>query len=196
MAFLGGEALTGCDREHQGRAYLQFVEQLTPEPQIIETFAQSHEQTKIYAWIGASIDAINHPLQMALAACQQCFPAGECPEVAVYAAPFKDSLGFDGLCNLWTHPFTLLVDVGRVVPEDWLKLIVHEYAHAHLGHPGHSQDYGAVLAHLCLGLGFRPPPSSLDSLHHWPNYRRTDDITALWRGIAGYPSRPTLRFWP
>jgi hypothetical protein len=53
----------------------------------------------------------------------------------IFAAPLAQAFGLDALCNLQTDPISILIDVGRVMPEDWLLVVAHEYAHAHAGTP-------------------------------------------------------------
>ncbi len=104
----------------------------------------------------------------------------------IFAAPLAESFGIDGLCNLQTQPVTLLIDVGRVIPEDWLALVAHEYAHAHAGSPGHHQEFANILTHLCLGLGLGPLAvwqSAMETnLKSYPNCHPTSDPLAFWRG--------------
>jgi len=100
------------------------------------------------------------------------------------AVPFASSVQLDGFCNIDTTPTTILVDVGRVAPADWLALVAHEYAHAHLGYPGHDRAYTEVLSHLCLGLGFAQPSFEPNDrrIYCWPPYSPTIVPLALWRG--------------
>lgn len=114
----------------------------------------AQDKTRAYPWIAANIDQLNQKLYEHLVACQDCFfPTNRC-SVSILAAPIRPEWGIDGFCNICVDPMMILVDVGRVVPADWLKLVAHEYAHAMIGSAGHSLRYAAVLKHLCLGLGF------------------------------------------
>jgi hypothetical protein len=139
----------------------------------------------ICTWIGERIDAVNAHLCAHLQACHACFHPWEQRPLQIFAAPLAQSYGIDGLCNLQTNPITILIDVGRVVPEDWLRLVAHEYAHAHAGSPGHHQQFARSLAHLCLGLQIAPPlgqPHREDSLRFYPHCCSTQDPLAFWQG--------------
>jgi len=105
--------------------------------------------------------------------------------IQIFATPLAQSFGIDGFCNLQTDPISVLIDVGRVVPENWLRLVAHEYAHAHAGSPGHHQRFAQSLAHLCLGLEIAPPLCQLDqedSLRFYPDCLATHDPLAFWQG--------------
>jgi hypothetical protein len=175
-----------------GVAYLQRMQLLLPDPQMIDVMDNLRDRVSICSQIGSQIEAVNVSLQVHLNACHDCFD----PRVGVasleetrqpidiFAVPFSSSVRLDGFCNINITPTTILVDVGRVAPADWLALVAHEYAHAHLGCPGHDRAYAAVLSHLCLGLGF-PQPSIVPvdrSLHYWPMYSPSIDPLAWWRG--------------
>ena len=80
-----------------------------------------------------------------------------------------------------------MIDVGRMLPQDWLLVVAHEYAHAHADVPGHHHQFAQSLAHLCLGLAIAPPlwqPSVEDNLRFYPTYSATQDPLAFWRGEA------------
>jgi hypothetical protein len=175
-----------------GVEYLQRVQLLLPDPQMVDVMDNVRDRVLICNWIGEQIEAVNSSLQAHLNACHDCFD----PRVGVasleetrksidiFAIPLASSVRLDGFCNINTTPTTILVDVGRVAPADWLALVAHEYAHAHLGYPGHDRSYAKVLSHLCLGLGF-PQPSMIPddrSLHYWPMYSPSIDPLAWWRG--------------
>jgi hypothetical protein len=137
----------------------------------------------ICIWVGAHIEAVNAHLSACLRACHECFHPWERRAAQIAAAPLAKSFGISGLCNLQTHPATLLIDVGQVVPEDWLLVVVHEYAHAHAGLPGHHNDFARSLTHLCLGLGIAPPPLTTEAeLRMYPDCRSTQNPLAFWRG--------------
>lgn len=143
------------------------------------------DRTAICTWIGRHIEGINAELSDCLQSCHDCFHPWQRRPMQVFAVPLAPTLRIDGFCNLQTKPVTLLVDVGRVVPEDWLALVAHEYAHAQVGAPGHDQDFVKILEHLCLGLGFAPPPAGLSTqelLRSWPQCRPTKDPLAFWHG--------------
>ncbi len=105
--------------------------------------------------------------------------------IQIFAVPLAASMQLDGFCNIEIVPVTILVDVGRVAPADWLALVAHEYAHAHLGIAGHDRSYAQILNHLCLGLGLAQPlPRAEADLLFWPPYSPQLDPLALWRGEA------------
>lgn len=139
----------------------------------------------ICMWISDHVEAVNTQLRTCLQACHNCFHSWEQPSIQIFAVPLAHSFGLDALCNFQTTPITILVDVGRVSPKDWLLVVAHEYAHAHAGSPGHHQQFGRSLAHLCLGLEIAPPPTQTDledSLRFYPNCPPTLDPLAFWRG--------------
>ena len=167
-----------------GVGYLDQVQVLLPDPQMVDVMGNLRDRVAICTWIGNQIEAVNQLLQAHLHACHDCFDLDARRSIQILAVPFGSSVRLDGFCNITTVPTTILVDVGRVAPTDWLALVAHEYAHAHLGYPGHDREYARVLSHLCLGLGF-PQPSSLPddrSLYYWPPYAPTIDPLAWWRG--------------
>ncbi len=167
-----------------GVEYLQRVQLLLPDPQMVDIMANLRDRVLICNWIGKEIESVNISLQAHLNACHDCFDPRDRKPVEIFAIPFASSVQLDGFCNINTAPTTILVDVGRVASADWLALVAHEYAHAHLGCPGHDRAYAEVLSHLCLGLGF-PQPSVIPvdrSLHYWPMYSPSIDPLAWWRG--------------
>jgi hypothetical protein len=169
-----------------GVAYLQRVQQLALEPAMVDVFDLSR-QPDVCRWIGTAIDQVNAELNTYLEACHACFHVWERRSLQILAAPLEQSFGIDGLCNIETQPITLLIDVGRVMRHDWLGLVIHEYAHAHLGSPGHTQSFATVLTHLCLGLGLEPPiwqAGQEDLLRHWPYAKPTPNPLAFWMGQA------------
>ena len=167
-----------------GVAYLQQVQLLCPDPLMVDIMANLRDRVSICNWIGDQIESVNRSLQAHLQACHDCFEPISTRSISIFAVPFSASVQLDGFCNITTIPTTILVDVGRVAPADWLALVAHEYAHAHLGRPGHDRAYAQVLSHLCLGLGFpRPSLAPGDpSLHYWPMYVPEIDPLAWWRG--------------
>jgi hypothetical protein len=174
-----------------GLDYLYRVRSLALEPEMVDLVDNCNHQAPICVWIGENIESINRQLNLLLLRCQQCFHPWEQPNAQVFATPLATSYRVDALCNLKTHPITLLIDVGRVVPADWLRLVVHEYAHAYAGSPGHHPQFAQSLAHLCLGLEIPPPlgqPPSEESLQFFPGCRSTQDPLAFWRGEGELPS--------
>jgi hypothetical protein len=171
----------------RGLDYLYGVRSLALTPDLVDLIDQREGDWRvpICTWIGQNIDRVNAQLNVYLEACHQCFYAWDAPAVQIFAAPLALQAGIDALCNLETQPITLLIDVGRVVPEDWLFLVVHEYAHAHARSPGHHQQFARSLAHLCLGLGI-PLPADRGDPQNWlpfyPYCRSTQDPLAFWQG--------------
>lgn len=167
-----------------GVEYLQQVQLRLPDPQMVDVMGNVRDRVLICNWIGLHIKAVNTSLQGHLSACHDCFDPLERKSIDIFAVPLSSSIRLDGFCNINVSPTTILVDVGRVAPADWLALVAHEYAHAHLDNPGHDRSYAQVLSHLCLGLGFpQPPLAPVDrSLHYWPIYAASIDPLAWWRG--------------
>jgi hypothetical protein len=175
-----------------GVAYLDKIKFLLPDPQMVDVMDNLRDRVSICNWIGSRIASVNIILQAHLNACHECFHPivgaadleANRRSIRIFAVPFASSVRLDGFCNITTIPTTILVDVGRVAPPDWLALVAHEYAHAYLGYPGHDRAYADVLSHLCLGLGFAQPSSEVDdrSLYYWPPYIPTIDPLAWWRG--------------
>jgi hypothetical protein len=167
-----------------GVEYLQKVQSLLPDPQMVDVMGNIRDRSKIYPWIGSYIGAINLLLQSYLQACDECFEIDERRSIDIFAIPFADSVGLDGFCNLSTTPITIFVDIGRVAPADWRSLVAHEYAHAHLGYAGHDRTYAQTLHHLCLGLALPQPLATAtpENLRYWPPYAPIVDRLAFWRG--------------
>ena len=167
-----------------GVEYLQRVQILLPDAQMVDVMNNLRDRVSICTWIGSQIEDVNKLLQAHLNACHDCFDLGARRSIQILAVPFSSAVRLDGFCNINTNPTTILVDVGRVAPTDWLALVAHEYAHAHLGYPGHDRAYAEVLSHLCLGLGFAQPSLQADdrSLYYWPTYSPAIDPLAWWRG--------------
>lgn len=176
---------SSCDPFERGLDYLYGVRSLALEPEMVDLVHQPVSRLPICTWIGENIDSINSQLNFCLQLCQQCFHGWEQPVVQIFATPLASSYRVDAVCNLNTKPITLLIDVGRVVPADWLRLVVHEYAHACAGSPGHHPQFAQALAHLCLGLQIPMSSFALDyqhSLRFFPDCRSTPDPLAFWRG--------------
>lgn len=142
------------------------------------------DRARLCTWVGSHIDGINTQLEQLLQRCHQCFYPQQQRTIRILAAPISDKFGIDGCCNIRLLPVTILLDVGRINPEDWLSLVVHEYAHAHVGHPGHEQNFVQVLTHLCLGLGLSAPPNNATDqyLRYWPHCRPTANALDFWLG--------------
>ncbi len=175
----------------RGSDYLRAARQLALQPGTIDVAEDIGSRIRICTWIGSNIDAINAELRTCLEACHSCFHPQERREMQILAAPLAEGLGVDGFCNILTEPRAIVIDVGRIYPQDWLSIVAHEYAHAHLGFPGHDRRFFAVLVHLCLGLGLEPPQVDEFSegdretwLRNWPHCTARPDPLAFWRGQA------------
>jgi hypothetical protein len=189
----------------RGFEYLEAVRQMALVPSMVEipirdaalerqwAIARSSEiEYRIYSSIGDRIDAINDYLNACLEACYGCFHPEDRRPVTIFAAPLAQKFGIDGLCNILVEPSVILIDVGRIPRQDWLNIVAHEYAHAHLGFPGHDGRFLAVMEHLCLGLGLAPPPCHPNMglpeiearLRMWPPYHSTTNPLAFWMGCA------------
>lgn len=167
----------------RGVAYLYHLRSLAPAPDLIDFVDPSASRNQVCGWIGSHIDAVNAQLLVLLQSCQDCFHPWHCPPVQIFAAPFAQHFGIDGVCNLQSQPISILVDVGRVYPPDWVALVVHEYAHAHLGVPGHHAEFVHTLSHLCLALDLPAP------LGFFP-------LDSRWCSFPPYRSNPLpLHFW-
>jgi hypothetical protein len=176
---------TSRDPFTRGLDYLYGVRSLALEPEMIDRVYDMEHRISICTWISEHIEAVNTQLNACLQACHDCFHPWEQPLIQIFAAPLAQSFGLDAFCNFQTDPISILIDVGRVMPKDWLLIVVHEYAHAHAGSPGHHQQFARSLAHLCLGLEIAPPPDRPDlenSLRFYPGYPSTQDPLAFWRG--------------
>lgn len=167
-----------------GSDYLQQVRQVAIAPDMIQLPDDIHQRLQINRWIGLHIDRINAQLKQYLTECQNCFKSSQQVAAAVLAAPLSARYGIDAVCNLQTTPATLLIDIGQIVPTDWQAAVVHEYAHAQVGSPGHDQLFRQVLQHLCLGLALPIPPLTLtvEQLSSWPPCQQQTDKFAFWTG--------------
>lgn len=170
------------DAYNRGVEYLRVMQSLVPEKAMVDVMENVRDRVVICTWIGDNIHQVNAALQCCLLACHECFHPQKRRPTQIFAVPLAQSFGLDGLCNISTTPIAILVDVGRLAREDWLRLVVHEYVHAHLGSPGHNREFAAVLSHLCLGLGLEPPGEQISLLPSWPPYTPTLDLLAFWRG--------------
>lgn len=186
----------GLDDFTKGLHYLQRMQHLALEPEMVDAVHNLRDRITICTWIGQHIDAINAELYGHLLACYGCFYAQNRPTIQVLAAPLSPAFSIDAQCNILAQPTTILIDVGRVAASDWLAIVAHEYAHAQVGHPGHNQEFCAVLSHLCLGLGLEPPANQpgLSTatretlLQSWPHCRSIADPLAFWRGLQQFKS--------
>ncbi|NEQ32344.1 MAG: hypothetical protein F6K04_15305 [Leptolyngbya sp. SIO4C5] len=167
-----------------GSDYLQRLRQLAIAPDMIQLPEEMSRRLQINRWIGLHVERVNAQLRQFLAACQDCFQPGQQLLAEVLAAPIAERYGIDALCNLQVQPVTLLIDVGQIAPADWQAAVVHEYAHAQVGLPGHDPPFRQVLSHLCLGLALPPPPTTLTDaeLSSWPPCRRQANKYSFWEG--------------
>lgn len=174
----------GIDAYTRGSEYLKKIQRLVLDPGMIDVMGNLRDRTTICTWIGKNIDSVNAELQTCLQACHDCFHPHQHRPMQIFATPLAQSFGIDGLCNIRTTPMTILVDVGRIAPSDWLGIVAHEYAHAHLGSSGHTQEFANILLHLSLGLNLAPPTWERDMetrLRNWPYCQSTLDPLAFWR---------------
>jgi hypothetical protein len=171
----------------RGLEYLQMVQRFALEPAMVHQMGDASNNVPICTWIGGNIAQVNAQLNTCLQACHECFHPEVRRNMQIFAAPLAQSFGIDGLCNIVAHPVTILIDVGRVAPQDWLGLVAHEYAHAHVGQSGHNQKFAKILEHLCLGLGLEAPVWEVGAmeacLRNWPHCSSTVDPLAFWMGL-------------
>lgn len=171
----------------RGYQYLTAVRQLALEPEMLDVTDDLRESERIYTWIGNHIDAINAELNAYLEACHGCFHPEQRRPMHILATPLATEYGIDGLCNIMVYPAVILIDVGRTAPQDWLSIVVHEYAHAHLGSPGHDWQFFNIISHLCLGLGLEPPrwkPDMEKYLRNWPHCASLANSLTFWMGYS------------
>ena len=183
---------TSADPFARGLDYLYGVRSLALEPEMVDRMYDLEHRRPICLWISEHIAAVNTQLNACLQACHACFHPWEQPLIQIFAAPLAQAFGLDALCNFQTHPFSLLIDVGRMQPSDWLLVVAHEYAHAHAGSPGHHESFAQSLSHLCLGLGIALPswqPGREDTLRFYPAYPPTQDPLAFWQGDGAVGDR-------
>jgi hypothetical protein len=176
---------TSTDPFTRGLDYLYGVRSLALEADMVNLVYDLNQRIPICTWIGEHIDVVNAQLNAHLQTCHACFHPWEQRPIQIFAAPLAQSFGIDGLCNLQTSPITILIDVGRVVADNWLQLVAHEYAHAHVGFPGHHEQFARSLAHLCLGLAIALPldrSNQEDGLRFYPDCLSTQDPLAFWQG--------------
>jgi hypothetical protein len=176
---------TSNDPFTRGLDYLYGLRSLAIDPEMIDIMHNPDHRISVATWIGNNIDRINTELQTLVQACDDCFHETSRPQIQIWATPLAQSYNICGLCNLQTKPITLLVDLGRVEPTDWLALVVHEYAHAQAGTPGHHQDFAVTLTHLCRGLSLELPavePGQEDELRIYPHCQIISDSLPWWQG--------------
>ncbi len=167
------------DSFSRGLDYLYQARTHALDADMVDLVFDFDQRSPICTWIGNHIDSVNAILQAQLQTCHHCFHSDQQPPCQILAAPIASRYGIDGLYNPTTA--TILLDVGRVHPADWLVLVAHEYAHAHAQSPGHHAQFAQSLSHLCLGLAIAPP-SPRDRLSSYPPYRSMPNPLAFWRG--------------
>lgn len=166
-----------------GKAYLEFLQQFALEPGMIDVSCPIEP-------IGGHLDRLNALLNQHLVACQDCFYPADRVAAQVWAGPIDSKFGVDAFCNVQVRPAALIIDVSRVVPDDWPRLVAHEYAHAIVGDSGHSRRYAEVLQHLCRGWGWELLPTfahgGIDcygtTLATFPPCRSTPRPMDFWQG--------------
>lgn len=176
---------TSKDPFTRGLDYLYGLRSLAIDPDMIDIMHDPVHRIPVATWIGHNIDRINIALQALVQACDDCCYEVSRPQIQVWAAPLATSYNICGLCNLQTQPTAILVDLGRVEPADWLALVVHEYAHAQAGSPGHHQDFATALVHLCRGLSLPLPniePGQEDRLRLYPACQIVTGSLSWWQG--------------
>jgi hypothetical protein len=176
---------TSTDPLTRGLDYLYGLRSLAIDPEMIDIMHDPEHRIPVATWIGDNIDRLNAELQNLVKACDDCCHEASRPQIQIWAAPLADAYNICGLCNLQTQPITLLVDIGRVDPTDWLALVVHEYAHAQAGSPGHHQDFAVALIHLCRGLSLDLPaikPGQEESLRLYPACQIVTSSWFWWQG--------------
>lgn len=156
----------------RGIEYLRMVRRLALSPLMIDPlddiFATKYSHNvQICSWIGENIHAVNTTLMIYLNACHECFLDSDRTQYQIFATPLASQFGIDGLCNIFVHPTTILIDVGRTSPMHWLGVVAHEYAHAYVGDIGHGTRFAQVLTHLCLGLGLELPVWETETMEAW-----------------------------
>jgi hypothetical protein len=179
---------TSNDPVTRGLDYLYGLRSLAIDPDMIDIMHEPVRRIPVATWIGKNIDRINTELATLVQACADCCYESDRPQLQAWAAPLAQSYNICGLCNLQTKPTTILVDLGRVARSDWLALVVHEYAHAQAGSPGHHQDFATALVHLCRGLSLPLPaiePGEEDNLRLYPACQIVSDSWSWWQGQDG-----------
>ena len=173
----------------QGVEYLQKMQSLASQAGMADAIARHCDCPALCTWIGTHISAINAMLQAHGKACAECWHACDRPPVQIFAVPIAAAFEIQGCCNFSTTPVTLLIDVGRVIPAHWQRLVIHEYAHACVGSPGHTWEFTRALAHMCLGLGISIPDLShytAQQLQSFPPCTPTPNSLDFWQGRMKY----------
>ncbi|MCT7950848.1 hypothetical protein NG798_13695 [Ancylothrix sp. C2] len=185
------EGVVCCDAVEKGTEYLKTMRRLALESDMIALSEDIVERIRICSWIGKNIEPVNAELGEYLQACHSCFYPEQRKKIQIFAAPLAQKLGVDAFCNLKVEPVAILIDAGRLHRPDWLSVVAHEYAHAHLGTAGHQGQFLATIQHLCLGLGLEPPyTEGMEAkqqeiwLQNWPHCPPVADPLAFWRGGA------------
>ena len=170
----------------RGLNYLYALRLLLPQPDLIDLMLWPLYRDSASAWIGAQVDDLNAQLAELLEVCHQAVAPAERPSVQLYATPLAARFGLDGLCY-WPISQTgaqtealILLDLGTLEPQDWLALLVHEYAHAICRLPGHGQLFQQQLAALCRTLNLELSPTA--NWNALPLYPRRPDRIAFWLG--------------
>ncbi|NJO70727.1 MAG: hypothetical protein HC825_01445 [Oscillatoriales cyanobacterium RM1_1_9] len=170
----------------RGLTYLYDLRQQLPQSDLIELMLLPEARRSACSWIGQHIDQLNLRLDALLQRCHQAVP--QPAQLSLYAAPLAARFQLDGIC-CWpmAEPETktktealVLLDLGVLAPQHWLRLLVHEYAHALCAQPGHGLKFQAALSMLCSALQIELPAS--ESWYALPAYPRTADRTAFWQG--------------
>ncbi len=177
----------------RGFEYLQMVRGFALEAGMVDLMGDLRSRIRICTWISKNIDIVNAELNIHLQTCHECFhPCGR-RHIQIFAAPLAQGFGIDAMCNIRADPTTILIDVGQIESADWLSIVAHEYAHAHIGTSGHNQEFASVLYHLCLGLGLEPPTWEVEtmeaSLRSWPYCKSTINPLGFWMGETSFNFR-------
>ena len=95
-----------------GVAYLDKIQFLLPDPQMVDVMANLRDRVSICNWIGNRIESVNISLQAHLNACHECFHPivgaadleANRRSIRIFAVPFASSVRLDGFCNITTTP--------------------------------------------------------------------------------------------
>ncbi len=137
-------------------------------------------------WTGHHIEALNAQLALLLQACHNSVaPDWRTPDwpppIQLYAAPLAAGFGLDGICCWPAGQALILLDLGVLEPQHWPALLLHEYAHALSGQPGHHPVFQEILGLLSMAMGLEINGDNWQSL---PAYPRRRDRIAFWLGAA------------
>jgi hypothetical protein len=163
--------------------YLRWVRQRAIQADWIALTNAEDQHLATLMAIGTSIHQLNQRLHQMLDTLLLGLRPEERPRVQIVAAPIALKVGVDGFCNLQTSPITLIVDPSRILPADWLHLVVHELAHAVTQGVGHGSRFFQTLSTLCIAQDLPLPPS--DSLQrgvlpYWPPCRPNPGAEQFW----------------